>query len=162
QSYEKLYSERFTGVKRVGERTFHQDRATWMADRKAMFEKSFVVVASGISVGSAPGVLFATFDQSWKSATFQDRGRKQIVFVKEGKELRISREEMLSSALEKGDDARSLTLDDAALAARTVDSLALLLPGVVKLEWVTDHPRYLSNERAQRAVLTKALPKNIQ
>lgn len=162
QSYEKLYSERFTGVKRVGERTFQQDRATWMADRKAMFEKSFVVVASGISVGSAPGVLFATFDQSWKSATFQDRGRKQIVFVKEGKELRISREEMLSSALEKGDSARSLTLDDAALVTRTVDSLALLLPGVVKLDWVTDHPRYLSNELAARAVSTKALPKNLR
>lgn len=162
QSYEKLYSQRFTGVKRAGERTFHQDRATWMADRKRMFENPFAVTVRSVSVSSAPGVVIATFEQTWKSDTFQDRGRKQILFVKEAEELQISREEMLSSALEKGDSARSLTLDDAALVTRTVDSLALLLPGVVKLDWVTDHPRYLSNELAARAVSTKALPKNLQ
>src|SRR5262249_27020631 len=36
-AYEKLYAQKFTGVRRSGTRTVSLDRAGWMRDRKRMF-----------------------------------------------------------------------------------------------------------------------------
>jgi hypothetical protein len=160
--YQKLYAKKFTGLKRSEDRVVNFGREGWMKDRGEMFEEPFTVVATNISVSFAPNLAVATFEQSWKGETYQDRGMKRLLFVEEGKQLVISREEMLTSDTGTGKEALEIPFEKAALAAKTLDSFLLLIPGKAEVNWATDHPRYISNERAQRAVSTAALPARLK
>ena len=53
EAYARLYATRFMGVKRAAGRTFHFDRAGWMQDRRKMFRKPMVVLASDVQVRTA-------------------------------------------------------------------------------------------------------------
>ena len=96
-AYEKLYASRFTGIKRVGKGMRKMDRKAWLLDRKGMFRYPTRVQAADVKV--APGLRTArlAFVQTWASPSYKDEGPKEIVAVREGGDLRISREELLSS-----------------------------------------------------------------
>ena len=88
-----------TGVKRVGARVFTFDREGWMVDRGRMFKKKMEVAADKVEVSSAGGSALVHLEQTFKQGSFQDVGRKELVVVREGGELRIAREEMQSSTV---------------------------------------------------------------
>lgn len=104
-AYEKLYATRFTGIKRVGSRTSRFDRKGWIKDRRGMFRRKMEVRAADTRIAAGPQTAVVTFTQTWSSGSFQDEGPKQLVVVREGREgregkaLRIAREEMLRSTL---------------------------------------------------------------
>jgi ketosteroid isomerase-like protein len=99
-SYTALFAERFTGIKRAGERTRTFDRDRWLKDRKRMFKKQMKVDAADIRVTGGKGSAVVTFTQTWESGSFRDVGPKQLVVVGEGAAMRIAREEMLASVIE--------------------------------------------------------------
>ena len=95
--YEKLYASKFFGVKRAGERVKRFDRTGWLADRQRMFQKPISVDASEIVVRPGPGSAAVTFTQRWISGKFEDKGRKRLLIMREGDQLKIAQEEMLDS-----------------------------------------------------------------
>ena len=100
EQYSELYASRFTGTKRVGERTMRFGRETWLADRKGMFKPGLKVEASDIEVAVAgPAVAQVTFVQRFATPRFSDQGRKRLLFTLEGDSLRITTEEMLDSTV---------------------------------------------------------------
>jgi hypothetical protein len=96
--YAVLYASRFTGVRRTGEKTRAFDHAGWLEDRKRMFAKPMQVKVGGLQVVRMGPSAVVRFDQEWSTATYRDAGPKQMVLVREGGELRIAREELLSSS----------------------------------------------------------------
>lgn len=98
-AYQTLYAQRMTGVKRVGARVFRFDRKGWMTDRGRMFKKKMEVTADKVEVTAAGPSATVRFEQSFKQKSFQDHGAKQLVIVREAGDLRIAREEMLSSTI---------------------------------------------------------------
>jgi ketosteroid isomerase-like protein len=98
-AYQPLYAVRMTGIKRVGPRVFTFDREGWMKDRGRMFRKKMEVAVDEVDVKVAGPSAVVRFEQTFKQGRFQDTGRKQLVVVREGGELRIAREEMLSSTV---------------------------------------------------------------
>lgn len=101
-AYEKLYATRFTGIKRAGSRTSRFDRKGWIKDRRGMFRRKMEVSVADTRIAAGPQTAVVTFTQTWSSGSFQDEGPKQLVVVREGREgkdLRIAREEMLRSTL---------------------------------------------------------------
>jgi hypothetical protein len=96
--YERLYAERFEGVKRAGSRTYRYDRAHWLADRRRMFDHPQHIVIGEPEIELYGDEAKVTFRQEWTSAAFGDRGRKQLVVVLVGEEIKIHSEEMLTSA----------------------------------------------------------------
>lgn len=161
-AYQALYASKFTGVKRSGEREAQFDREGWLKDRGKMFEKPFTVEAKGLSISAPPHIAVVTFDQTWQSDTFRDRGAKRLIFVREGGRLLISREEMLKSETGAPGAITNVSFEQAALATKTLDSFALLIPGKIQASWAVDHPRFISNERAQRGVSVSALPETLK
>ncbi len=103
-AYAALFAERFTGIKRAGERTRTFDRDRWLKDRRRMFKKQMKVDAADIRVLPGKGAAVVTFEQTWESGTFRDVGPKQLVIVGEGEAMRIAREEMLASKVEGATD----------------------------------------------------------
>src|SRR6201999_865532 len=84
-----------------GERETQFERPGWLEDRKRMFKKKMNVSAAEPvfrSVGSSTEVEFA---QHWSSGKFLDTGAKRMLFVRQGKDLKIAREEMLRSEVAK-------------------------------------------------------------
>lgn len=161
-AYSRHYAEKFTGIKRAGDRVERYGRTSWLEDRANMFKRPFTVTTSGLVVQFAPGLAMATFTQNWKSASFEDEGGKQLLFIKQGGALRISREEMLSSERKQPRARAALPFEQAAIARATRRSHALLLPHKVDLEWSVGHPSYVSDERAERVVSLKALPAKLR
>jgi ketosteroid isomerase-like protein len=98
-AYQALYGERFEGVKRSAERTYRYDREQWLEDRQRMFSRPMQVSAEEVRVSSASEAAVIFFEQHWSSATYSDVGPKQLVLVEVAGELRIGREEMLSSRI---------------------------------------------------------------
>jgi hypothetical protein len=103
-AYSALYAARFDGIKRVGERVSRHDRAGWMKDRERMFQPprsgaAMHVELEGLSFEIFAGAARARFTQSFSKGTFSDRGPKELWLVRDGKQLRIAREELLSSVL---------------------------------------------------------------
>ncbi len=96
-AYETVFAKRMTGVKRVGSRTTRYDRAGWLKDRKRMFKKKMTVSAAKIMVTASAQSAVVRFTQTWASGTYKDVGPKQLLVVRQGKDLRIAREEMLES-----------------------------------------------------------------
>ncbi len=102
EAYSALYADRFFGTKRSGDRTRSFERKAWLRDRKRMFGKAMNVTAADVVFNRTAGSAVLTFQQTWASGTYKDVGPKQLVVVPVGTELRIAREEMLSSVVEKG------------------------------------------------------------
>ncbi|MFT3926329.1 MAG: DUF4440 domain-containing protein [Myxococcales bacterium] len=98
-AYERLYGQRFTGVKRAGPRTRNFDRKGWLEDRKRMFEKPMQVDLALQSLNLQGGAVTVLGTQSFRMTGYQDRGQKQFTLAREGGALRIVREEMLASEL---------------------------------------------------------------
>jgi hypothetical protein len=98
-AYERLYAERFAGVRRSGPRTASFDRKGWMRERKDMFGRSMHVEASQVELSVTPQVARITLQQAWSSGDYRDVGPKQMVVVATAGGPRIAREEMLSSRL---------------------------------------------------------------
>lgn len=105
-AYQMLYAQNFQGVKRVGKRTEPFDRVGWMADRGWMFEppergKPMRVEIKDVEAQVTESSAIIRFTQVFSRGKFADTGPKQIELVIEGRELRIAREEMLSSHILK-------------------------------------------------------------
>jgi len=98
-AYQALYAQKMNGVKRVGARVFRFDRAGWLTDRERMFKKKMEVSTDKVEVTVAGPSASARFTQTFAQKHFQDVGPKELVVVREGGELRIAREEMLSSTV---------------------------------------------------------------
>ncbi len=98
-AYQALYAQKMNGVKRVGARVFRFDRAGWLTDRERMFKKKMEVSTDKVEVSVAGPSATARFTQTFVQKRFQDVGPKELVVVREGGELRIAREEMLSSTV---------------------------------------------------------------
>jgi hypothetical protein len=100
--YQTLYAARFDGIKRVGERISRFDRAGWLKDRERMFQtpssgSAMHVELAELSLQTAATTARARFVQTFSKGSFSDRGPKELLLVREGSELRIAREELLSS-----------------------------------------------------------------
>lgn len=97
ETYERLYAKQFVGIKRVGAQTFRFDRRRWLVDRKGMLAHKPEVGVSGLSVTDSGKTLVARFEQTYSAKSFKDVGTKQLVLLEEDGELKIGREEMLTS-----------------------------------------------------------------
>jgi hypothetical protein len=95
--YSALYAPEFAGTKRVGDKPTLMKLDEWLRDRKKMFERDARVVVSGLQIMRDKGELNALFEQRWSTSTFADQGAKVLTLQKTGDDLRIVREEMLSS-----------------------------------------------------------------
>ena len=95
--YERLYAERFYGVKRAGEITTRFDRKGWLRDRKGMFSRPFRVSVEGLAIRVAAETAVAEFEQSFQSQNYADTGPKQLVMIVQDGVLKITREELFRS-----------------------------------------------------------------
>lgn len=123
--YQKLYGERFTGVRRSGARVRRFDRAGWMADRGRMFGKPMVVAADALVVLARGSQTHLFFTQSFEQGSYKDTGRKWMALERAGDgRLLIAREEMLDSTLvarQEKDLAAARAATDRSLAAGEVE-----------------------------------------
>lgn len=103
-SYEKLYAEKFTGVKRVGPKTFRYARKGWLANRKLMFRHAMTVETREPQFDASARVARVTFTQRWASGKFEDLGPKRMLIVRQGDALKIAQEEMLRSEIVHSQD----------------------------------------------------------
>jgi len=156
--YEKLYAARFTGTKRVGTREKKFDRAGWIADRKALFQKPFAVSAESPRISLAGSSAVVEFTQKWANASYRDSGQKQLVLLKD-QELRIASEEMKTSELQDAAPAAAVPSFEefAWVRERPGHKTVLLLPGPVDLNAVTGRTEYVNDHEAERPVVAKAL-----
>ncbi|HEX7597156.1 MAG TPA: nuclear transport factor 2 family protein, partial [Polyangia bacterium] len=99
-AYQRLFAERFQGVRRSGPRTRVLTRKAWIADRQRMFQKPMKVSMRGLAVTSLGGMVQARFIQTWESGTYHDEGPKAVSLVNEKGAWRIAREEMLASKID--------------------------------------------------------------
>jgi molybdate transport system substrate-binding protein len=117
-AYQALYAERFSGIKRVGARSWKFDRKGWFADRGRMFKKAMTVSAEAPEIAVAAGMAVVRFRQTFEQGRFKDAGDKQLVVVETEDGLRIAREEMLRSTVLDGPGSPKATgfavLDDGA------------------------------------------------
>lgn len=161
-AYARLYAAKFTGIKRSGGRTRKMDRGAWLVDRKGMFERPFGVEATDVRAVAESGLVAVTFEQTWQSAAYRDVGPKILTLVEEGGELRIAREEMVSSLEAKRTAAPPISYEEATLPVVLGGEVALLTTEVVSLDWVTGHPSYVSDEMVRREVVPRALPSRLR
>lgn len=129
EGYRLLYAERFVGIKRSGQRATQMPRASWLRDRQRMFAKAMQVRATDLVVSTGTTVATATFTQTWQSGSYRDVGPKQIVVVRDGTELRIAREEMLASTVDRPDDTPTLDSADFAFVDHFDASYVVLRHG---------------------------------
>ncbi|HEU5055907.1 MAG TPA: nuclear transport factor 2 family protein, partial [Kofleriaceae bacterium] len=127
--YQKLYADRFTGVRRSGAKVRRFDRAGWMEDRGRMFQKPMSVTADAIQVIAHGAQTHLFFTQTFEQGTYRDTGRKWMALERgtDGR-FRIAREEMLDSTL----IARQ---EKDLAAARAVPEPKELASGEVDLGW---------------------------
>jgi len=128
-AYEKLYAERFTGIKRSGERTRSFGRHDWMQDRASMFKRPMRVTASGVQLTVTPSLARVSFEQTWSSAKYRDVGPKELLIVAGAASPQIAREEMLASTL---GSERPVTPQS---RLRLVDGGFVLLSTEVQADW---------------------------
>jgi len=151
--YEKLYAERFTGVKRSGSYQARFDRKGWLRDRAGMFVRPMRVSAAALEIAHTPSLARVTFEQTWSSGSYKDVGRKQLVVVPTREGPRIAREEMLSSKI-AGAEARAGFED-----LMTVGRQGVFVHPISEPSWATGPVRPGPNENiALRSVNEAALP----
>jgi hypothetical protein len=103
EDYRGLYGEPFVGIKRVGNVEKQFLLPGWLEDRRQLFQRNPLVTAENVKIVTTASTAIVEFDQTWKTARFQDFGRKRLVLVRDAKDgpkdgkLRIGREEMLTS-----------------------------------------------------------------
>jgi hypothetical protein len=99
EDYKVLYGEPFVGIKRTGNVEKQFQLAGWLEDRRQLFQRNPLVAVENVKVMTTASTAIVEFDQTWKTARFQDFGRKRLVFNRDAKDgkLRIGREEMLTS-----------------------------------------------------------------
>lgn len=144
-AYEALYAERFTGIKRSGERTRSFGRRDWMEDRASMFQRPMRVTASGVELFVSSQVARVRFEQAWSSARYRDVGPKELLIVAGATSPQIAREEMLSSTI----GAERPVTPEARL--RLVDTGLVVLSSGAREDW--SHGELRSVERAPPGVL---------
>jgi ketosteroid isomerase-like protein len=101
ESYQKLYAERFVGIKRVGSRASQADRAGWLKDRRAMFSRPMTVEAKDVALTGGSSFVRARFTQTFRTPTFKDEGSKELRFARSASGWQIVHEEMLTSSTGK-------------------------------------------------------------
>jgi ketosteroid isomerase-like protein len=101
-AYQKLYAQKLEGIKRSGPKTWRFDRKGFLADRERMFRKPMIVEAKDVTVRVSAASATVELEQRFKQDKFEDEGPKRMVLVLEHGELRIAREEMLSSIVASG------------------------------------------------------------
>ncbi len=100
EAYRALYATRMVGIKRAGARVSNYDARGWFKDREAMQGRGVSVTIEEVEIIPAQASAVVRFRQTWESGKFKDVGVKQLVVVaQDDGELRIAREEMLSSSL---------------------------------------------------------------
>lgn len=140
--YESLYAPRFEGVRRSGAQTARLDRARWMKERAAMFERKMTVTAKDVAIQTTSDGAIASFVQTWASGAYRDEGPKRMVFTTVDGKLRIAREEMLSSMV-----LSSSSLDPESFAfALHLPTPHLVLDTSPKKEWTKGDPTVVSLE----------------
>lgn len=128
-AYEALYAPRFTGVKRSGPRTTALGRRAWMEDRAKMFQRPMQVGVQAPQIAVTASLARVRFEQTWSSGTYRDSGPKELLLVADAGALRIAREEMLASNIERDAPPRS------ALKLRMVASGFLVLDEDAQEDW---------------------------
>ncbi len=161
-AYEKLYAQRFTGIKRVESRTQRFDRKGWMNDREAMFQRPFSVEAKEIRVVPAAASAVVEFVQVWNSATFRDEGQKQLVLVEEAGNMRIASEEMKSSRTSEEKKSAELPSPQEFSFVLHEPEALILVSSEVDLNAVSGTPEYVADSLARRSVVLRALSPEIQ
>jgi hypothetical protein len=161
-AYEKLYARQFMGIKRMGERLQHFDRAGWMKDRQSMFLRPFSVGVGDVRVSATARSAMVEFAQTWTSAAFRDEGTKQLMLVDEGGTLRISSEEMKESRTGAARPAFVVpTPREFAFVVEAPEPL-LLLSSKVDPKWVSGPPRYVAEGIARRGVASERMPTELR
>jgi ketosteroid isomerase-like protein len=126
--YSQLYATRFMGVKRVGTYSKRFDRASWLADRKPMFEAGAQVKVTDVELVAVAGSTRAVFTQEFTSGTFRDVGKKELFLVAAPGGIAISKEEMLDSKVSEQADMAETVLAyhrDGAVVERGFDKRKL-------------------------------------
>jgi len=97
--YRRLYAEDFQGVKRTTRRTKTYGRAGWLADRRGMFEKtrSMDVSVSNQRVTLRGNWAEVSFDQYFRSTTYNDWGPKVLRVRNTVSGTQIFHEELIAS-----------------------------------------------------------------
>lgn len=162
-AYAALYADRFTGVKRVGARTFRFDREGWLEDRGRMFESSMKVSVADTAIRSTPHLATATFEQTWQSGKFKDVGPKRLLIIRQDDELRIGNEEMLRSEVVSSPKTSS----DVMLVIDTDDGLFVVLHQGVEEGWAAGPVTPISLgiedvESTMREAAVDELPEKLQ
>lgn len=163
EAYQRLYASKFTGTKRVGAKQTDFAREGWLRDRQQMFAKPFTVGVSDVEVYVESGLGILRFTQTWKSDTFEDHGRKELYLMREAGVVKLTREAMLDSSSTRQSKlglGKPVSPAELVLAGRTAPTL--LLQQTVNLDWAAQHPVYVSEQLAERAVTVGALPKPLQ
>ncbi|MDD9932532.1 MAG: nuclear transport factor 2 family protein [Myxococcales bacterium] len=101
EAYAAVYAQRFVGIKRSGPRTRRfESRKAWLADRRSMFRRALHVEVSGEAFHTNDRGVAVRFRQHFRSGSYQDVGRKQMVLLEQADgSLKIAKEEMLGSTL---------------------------------------------------------------
>lgn len=124
--YAELYADRFTGIKRVGnKKPTSFDRDSWLEDRKTMFKPGLTVRADDVQVNLAGNSARVRFKQIFATDRFADEGPKELLLIATASGLRIAREEMLESTLS------GISKGDVAAGALFVGSGRVYLNGAV-------------------------------
>jgi hypothetical protein len=164
-NYQAVYAKRFTGIKRIGPRTFKYDRDGWVEDRGRMFKKKMTVKADDIAVSAGAQSAVVRFAQTWASGKYKDVGPKQLVVVREDGALRIGREEMLqSNVIGAKDSVRGLGRAKFGFVV-TEDVPYLVIVPKADGAWGTGDPTLVSRSSpavARSAVDMKSLPENLR
>lgn len=158
-AYQNLYAERFTGVRRSGQRTVRLNRAGWLRDRQRMFQKKMTVQADGVRIAASGGGAVLSFSQTWESGSYRDTGPKRMILVRAPSGLRISGEELLSSSL------RPVVAMSAAEQAEA-PHLFLLDRGVVLSTtpdeaWASGAPRLVRDDGGVRVAARQVDPERL-
>jgi ketosteroid isomerase-like protein len=142
-TYQGLYAEHFTGIRRSGARVVPMNRKRWMDDRAKMFAKPMKVQAEDLHVVPGDASAIVTFTQIWSSKTYKDQGRKQMVLVRGSDgQLKIAQEVMLDSRIAHHDTkAANDHLDFAFMFGPYV-----VLPGEASADWADGAPTLISVE----------------
>ncbi|MET0384306.1 MAG: nuclear transport factor 2 family protein [Polyangiales bacterium] len=158
-AYASLYATRFTGIKRVGDKTTRYDRDSWLIDRERMFERGFTLEVSDVTVDSLGASAVVAFEQVFRTPSFSDRGPKQLVIVLEDGQPKIAREELVHSELAPQLSAATITDQDFAFI-RTIGERRFWVSRLsTHGQTIDGAPAFVGVGAAWGAVSSERLPK---
>ena len=148
RDYEALYATKFEGVRRSGRRVARMERARWMRERARMFRAKMQVDVTAVDVRATRDTAVVRFTQTWESGRYKDVGPKVLLLAREGGVLRIAREEMLASTIERGPPVD----DDQFAFVEAVGGRFIALLDPVAAPWASSPPRLTASESTYRVV----------